>query len=129
MNRNACKFGIVSAMVVVASVTATLLIERHAQWQWGEQQKLLREQAGKVAELAAENQRLRGVVAQPTNTVLSKDEFRELLRLRGEIGLLRQSALEAAALQLTHRELLAAVKSREMPQDRPALAYSGRRRN
>jgi hypothetical protein len=122
MNRKALKFGIVGA-IVLGSVVAILLIERHGQSQWHEQRELLREQAGKIAALMAENQRLTGNVGPSANSVLSRDEFRDLMRLRGEIGPLRQSAHEVAALRLTHRELLDAVKNREMAPGRPALAY------
>jgi len=122
MNRNAFKFGLVGA-IVLASLSSILLIERHAQSHCREQEELLLEQAWKMAVLTAENQSLAEIVAQQTNSVLSRDEFRELLRLRGEIGPLRQSARELAALQLTHRELLAAIKNRELPQEESALAY------
>jgi hypothetical protein len=122
MTRNALKLGPLGA-IVLASLTSIFLVEHHAQSQWRERQELLREQAGKMAELAAENQSLGGIVAQATNSVLSREEFRELLKLRGEIGSLRQSAGELAELRLTHRELLAAIKNREMPEEEAALAY------
>ncbi len=44
----------------------------------------------------------------------------ELLRLRGEIGQLRQNAREVASLQATHQQLLAAARNLE-PQAGPAL--------
>jgi hypothetical protein len=122
MNRRALHFGFVGA-IVLASVVASLLIERHGQSQWREQQELLRKQAGKIAALTSENQRLAGSVGPSANARLASDEFRELLRLRGEIGPLRQSAHELPALRLTHRELLDAVKNRELAQDRVHLAY------
>ena len=122
MTRNARRFGLVSA-IATASVVWILLINRHTQSQWSERQNLLRKQARKLAKLAVENQRLSTFVAPATNPLLSRDQFMELLRLRGEIGLLRQSASEADDLRLVHRELLAAIKNREMADSRPALAY------
>jgi hypothetical protein len=122
MTRNALKLGTLGA-ILLASLTSILLMERHAQSQWREREELLREQAGKRAELAEENKSLTGIVAQTTNSVLSREEFRELLKLRGEIGSLRKSAGDLAELRLTHRELLAAIKNREMPEEEAALAY------
>jgi hypothetical protein len=122
MNRISFKFGLVGAMVL-ASVASILLIERQTPSRWREQQELLLDQSGRMAELAAEHQSLAALVAQETNSVLSSDEFKELLKLRGEIGPMRQSARELPALQLTHRELLAAIKNRQQPQDQAVLAY------
>ena len=122
MKRNALKFTLVSATALISLIVA-LLMQRHAELRWREQQELLREQGRKVDEMLAENRRLTSFATQATNSFLAKEDFRELLRLRSEVGSLRQSAREAPALELAHRELLASAKKRELPDDRPALAY------
>jgi hypothetical protein len=122
MSSVAARFGLV-CVLVTASAVSTLQIDRHARSQWGGQQELLWKQSGKLAELVAKNRQLSTFPAQPTNSTLSRDQFMELMRLRGEIGLLRKSASEAAALGVVHRELLAALKGRELPEGRPVLAH------
>src|SRR5204863_4557037 len=58
-------------------------------------------------ELSAENKRLSNLVAQTNSSCLSSDQFSELMKLRGEIGLLRQDASEVARLRAAHPQLLA----------------------
>jgi hypothetical protein len=106
------------AAVVIASLAAPWAIRRWEQVQLREQSESLREQAGRLAGLSAENARLSNRVAQSESSSLSKDQFLELLRLRGEIGLLRQTMSEIAKLKATNQQLLAgrtnvAVHSRE----------------
>lgn len=106
--------------IVVASGAAPLLIQHHARVQWREREALLRQQAGQFAELAAENTRLSKLVARTKTSSLSSDQFTELMKLRGEIGRLRQDASEVARLQAAHQQLLAASRNSQ-PQSGPAL--------
>jgi len=117
MNWSRLKFNVVVA-IMVASVAAPLLIQHYARIQWREREALLRQQAGQFAELLAENKRLSKLVAQSPS--LSSDQFSELMKLRGEIGRLRQDASELARLQAAHQQLLAAPKD-SGPQAGPAL--------
>lgn len=77
--------------LVLAGVTATIIIQSHQQ-----------------AKLRTENETLRRKVAEATADVLPapppagqklpEDQFRELLRLRNEVGLLRRGSNELAAM-------------------------------
>jgi hypothetical protein len=89
MNRIGLRFSFVGAIVVVG-VAAPLLIQRHLRVQWRERMVLLQQRAERFAELSAENKRLSDLVAQTRSASLSSDQFRELMKLRGQIGQLRQ---------------------------------------
>ncbi|MGH7968193.1 MAG: RNA polymerase sigma factor, partial [Limisphaerales bacterium] len=85
----------VAGVVVIASVTAPLLIQHHAQRDLLAQDERLRHQRELLAQIAADNQRLAHLLAQnTTRSAVSNEQTRELLRLRGEVGRLRQNARE-----------------------------------
>src|SRR5437762_7392474 len=98
MNRSRITFSVLAA-ILMASVAAPLLIQRHARIQRREREALLRQQAGQFDELSAENKRLLNLVAQMGSASLSSDQFHELMKLRGEISRLRHDASEVAKLQ------------------------------
>jgi hypothetical protein len=106
--------------VVIAGVAAPLAVRHSAQVKWREQDELLRQQTGRWAELSAENQRLSNLVAQAESASLSKEQFLELLRLRGELGQLRQTVSEIAKLRATNQQLLAGRANPEAPSRAPA---------
>ena len=112
MNRIGLRFSCVGAILVV-SVAAPLLIQRHVRIQWRERTALLQQQAERFAELSAENKRLSDLVAQTRSTSLSSDEFRELMKLRGQIGQLRQDGSELATHQAMHQHRLSPSESSE----------------
>jgi hypothetical protein len=119
MNRIGLRFTFVGAIVVVG-VAAPLLIQRHVRIQWGERTALLQQQAERFAELSAENKRLSDLVAKTRSASLSSDQLRELMKLRGQIGQLRQDASELASLQAKHRRRFSPSESSE-PQSVPPL--------
>src|ERR1051326_9600330 len=82
------KIAIISVLVI-ASLAAPCLLYLSAQLHSGESNQTLHRQARQLAALSGENQRLSNLVAQ-TAPPLPTDQFTELLRLRGEIGRLRQ---------------------------------------
>ena len=100
------KAAIVGA-VVIASVAAPLAVQHSAQAKWRERNELLEQQAGRLAELSTENQRLSSLVAQAESSSLPSEQLRELLRLRGELGRLRQSMSEIAKLREANQQFLA----------------------
>jgi hypothetical protein len=61
----------------------------------------LRERSQKLAELQAENERLSKLAAQIQQPVQSKEQNAELLRLRGQVGLLRDQLKKALAASQT----------------------------
>ena len=98
----------VAGTLLLAGVAAPMAVWRHAQAAWREQSELLREQAGRLNGLSAENQRLSNLVAQAKGPSPANGPHRELLKLRGEIGVLRQIAGEVDDLRATNQQLKAA---------------------
>ncbi|HWH69962.1 MAG TPA: hypothetical protein VNT26_11280 [Candidatus Sulfotelmatobacter sp.] len=84
------KLGLLGALVL-AGVATPLAIRHQAQARLREKDDALRWQADRLTQLETENERLSNLVAQAQNTAaLPSEQARELLRLRGEVGLLRQ---------------------------------------
>jgi hypothetical protein len=93
-----------SAILCVVCATALigvavwLAVEHGTRLRLGEENKALRQQLGQMAGLVAENERLTNVVAQADRSPsLPDDQLKELLRLRGEVGVLRKQGKEARA--------------------------------
>jgi preprotein translocase subunit SecD len=83
--------------IVVAGLGTVLVLQQHDRANLREQNQALRQQ---LADLQVANESLSNRVAQAVNTPsLGSDRLRELLRLRGEVGMLRrrQRELEQAA--------------------------------
>ena len=97
--------------VVVASVAAPVALWHSQQAQWEQTNQLQRDQAIRMAALVAENSRLSHLIAQAKTPPLSPNQVRELLRLRGEIGPLRQAASELDRLRAANRQLSARTAS------------------
>ena len=77
--------------IVVLGVSIWVAVGYQTRLQLEEENQGLRQQVDQMAELVAENERLSNLVAQASQSrPLSEDQMRELLRLRGEIGALRQ---------------------------------------
>jgi hypothetical protein len=71
--------------------------------------RALQQQVGQLARLGEEHQRLSNLVAQARDRAsLPEDEFRELLRLRGEIGGLRSQRDEVEKLRAENLRLRSA---------------------
>jgi len=78
------------AAVLVASLVTPLLLQHQAQAALREQDEAWRQQSNQLAQLSADNQRLAGLLAQPKpSTPVPDNQFRELMRLRGEVGRLK----------------------------------------
>jgi len=105
--------GFVGAMAV-GGIAASLVIQQSGQAKLRERAGALRGQAEQIAEFAAENERLSNLVARTGRPpTLPPDRLRELLRLRGQIGPLREAAWEQAQLEAANRQLRAARASSE----------------
>ncbi len=118
----------VAGTLLVAGVATPLAIWRHAQAGWREQNERLREQAARLAGLSAENQRLSNLVEEAKGPSLANEPLRELLRLRGEIGLLRRAVGDVEALRAANQQLRAAGtnSTRELPAPPPDAAILAR---
>jgi cell division protein FtsB len=96
-------------MIAVTGIAVSLTIWHSGQAKLGENAEATRRQAEQIAGLSAENQRLSNQVASARAAQsLAPEELSELLRLRGQVGLLRQNDKEEARLQATNAQLRAA---------------------
>jgi hypothetical protein len=115
---NIIKLSLLGALVGT-SILLPLRLWHQAQSKVGEQERLLREQAGQLVVLVAENQRLSQLAAESEKATLASAQHRELLSLRGEIGLLRQGLTEATNLTALNRQMAAALAN---PEETPGAA-------
>jgi hypothetical protein len=98
--------------VAVVGVTAWLGLERQAWLRLAVEHKALEQQLDQMAGLVAENERLSNLVAQANRSQsLPDDQSRELLRLRGEVGVLRRQAKELETARNENRQAHAALES------------------
>jgi hypothetical protein len=82
-------------VIAVAGVATPLAIQHKSQARLREENESLRQQASKVDQLAAENERLSNLVVQAKGAeLLSRQQMSELLRLRGEVTHLRAERME-----------------------------------
>jgi len=105
------KFKIAVSTVVIAGIGTTLVLEHQALTKLREQNRALQAQLGQFALIAQDHQRLSNLLAQATvKSSLPEDQFRELLKLRGEVGLARRLAQENPKLRSENTKLRSAAK-------------------
>jgi len=99
------KVGLLSA-VAIAGVATPLVVQQRAQSRLSDRNAELGRQ---IDQLAHENARLSNLVARAAETrTLSQDQLRELMKLRGEVGLLRKQTNELDTLRQDIRRLQSA---------------------
>jgi hypothetical protein len=119
------KLGVMS-VIAIAGVPTLLVICYRGQTKLRESDSALLEQAERITQLEAENEQHSNLVAQAkANPTLSSDLSKELLRLRAEVGMLRQQTNELGrARQETQKALarMAQPDTNEVsPEDRFTL--------
>jgi cell division protein FtsB len=93
------KLGVISA-IAVAGIAAPLVVQNQSIKRLRDQNESLTQQNQQFVRLDAENERLTNLLAQSRQSKkISEAQFRELLRLRGEVGLLRKDSQELAKLR------------------------------
>ncbi len=103
-----------ACVIAVTGIAASLVIQQSGQAALREKAETARQQAEQIARLSADNERLSNLAARTGNAqTLPPDQLSELLRLRGQIGLLRQAAKEAAQLRAVNEQLRAAAGTLE----------------
>jgi hypothetical protein len=105
---------ILSVLCAMAAVGVTIWLadEHQARLRLGQENVALRQQLGRLAGLVAENERLSNILAQAKSPQSLPDErLKELLRLRGEAGVLRQQGKEIEALRQENRLARAKLES------------------
>ena len=110
------------ATIIVVGLIATVAIQHQTESKMRAENQALRQQ---VAGLAADNEKLSNLHRQVSvPSALAGDQFRELLRLRGEVGRLRQQTNFVGAVREENRHLhagLETVKNQLAEADAPAL--------
>jgi hypothetical protein len=109
MTMKGMRIGLLGA-VVTTSLIVPLALAHHSQVKMRERSEMLRQKSERVAELSAENQRLSKELAKNDSSFLTSEQLTELMKLRGEIGRLRQAAGEIDKLRATNQQLLAACE-------------------
>lgn len=102
--------------LVLVGVGTLFLMEQYGNRMLREEMDALRQQAAQIRD---ENQRLKD---QPTTTTASSETQKgELMRLRAQVGALRQTEQENARLKVERDRL--AQQSRQQPQSKPEEDY------
>ena len=108
---------------VIAGLAIVVVVQHQAQARLRAENQSLRQQAAQLAQLAAESRRLSNLVVQARqSTPQPAEPSRELLRLRGEVGVLRQQNQELARL-LSGRQL-ATSSSGQASEFEPSAAWA-----
>lgn len=88
------------AAIVIGSVLAPLMIRHQAQARLRDQDEALRQGAARATKLQEDNEQLSKLLSQAKSSPsLPNDQFRELLKLRGEVALLRMNLQGSAQPQ------------------------------
>ena len=104
-----------AAALVFASVALPFVLWRSGRASLQEVREVSAKQAGELAQLTQDNQRLSNLVAQAKQP-LSAEQIKELLRLRSEIGRLRAETHEADKLRGENHLLKATSAAMASPQ-------------
>jgi hypothetical protein len=93
-------------------VAIWLVVAHQDRFRLREENKSLRQQLAQMASLGAENERLANLVSGVTHSRSgSDDQLRELLRLRGEVGVLRGQSKELETLRNQSRQTSTSLES------------------
>jgi RNA polymerase sigma factor (sigma-70 family) len=97
MGMTKLKIGVVTA--VIAAIAIPLVIEHRNNSKLSAENQSLRQQLQQIDQLSAENQRLAKLVANASASApapSTNDQYREVLKLRGEVGRLKSAATAPA---------------------------------
>src|SRR5260221_5139712 len=108
------KLKLASSAVLVAIVVTIFFLEHQTVLKLREENALLREQLGRFDATDSQNQTVSNPVKE-TTAPLSKEQLQELLRLRGEVGVLRSQQKEMQMVQAENRQLLLARNQGPQP--------------
>jgi len=110
----------------VVGVAIWLVVGRQGRVRLREENKTLRQQLAQMASLGAENERLSNLVSGASGPrSVSEDQLKELLRLRGEVGVLRQQSKELETLRNENRQASTSLESSLKAQSTaPAVAVA-----
>jgi hypothetical protein len=109
-------------LLAAAGLAIGVAVERQARVKLDQENKALRQELSRMGGLAAENQRLSSLVAQaqgspsqpskqPEGAAPADERLKELLRLQGEVEVLRQQSKELTTLREDTRQVRATRES------------------
>jgi hypothetical protein len=110
------KFKLAVGVVVIAAMAILWAIQYQAQVRLREENESLQRQLEQMLQIEADNERLSNLVAQ-ANSTLPNEQFTELLKLRGEVGLLWQQVKELQPLREQNQQLQTILTSRNNSQN------------
>jgi hypothetical protein len=90
---------ILLSLVALAAVATLLVMQHRAEMDLRHENESLRRQLDQLSQLQAENNLFSNQLAQIQQRPPAQDEHRELLRLRGEVGLLREQSNQVLTLR------------------------------
>ncbi len=99
------KLKLASSAVLVVIVVTIFLLQHQAQIKLREENALLREQLGRFDEAGSQNQPVSNPVKEAADIAALSKQQQELLRLRGEVGVLRSQQKEMQMVQAENRQL------------------------
>jgi RNA polymerase sigma factor (sigma-70 family) len=102
--------------IIVAGAATTMVLQHQTQQQLHNENESLRQQ---IAQLKTETEDPSNRVAA-SNKQMTDDDFNELLRLRGEVGVLRAQTNQLARLQNQNQQLREAFNTLAKERQRPA---------
>lgn len=105
MTMTKLKTGIAGALIVAGVATPVVI---HQKGKLREHDLAVQQQADQLSQLTAENQRLSNLAAQ-AKSPFTDDQLRELMKLRGEVGLLRRQTNDLGKLAEENRRLRATM--------------------
>jgi hypothetical protein len=97
---------LLGALLIAGGILA--VPEHRATARLREGNRVLRQDVEQLAGVSDESQRLSNLLFRASSPALPEAQMRELLRLRGEVGLLRQQTNELAKVQTQNHQLRAA---------------------
>lgn len=117
---------IIFILVVGVSAAVPFAIWYWGRVCWADQEAVLRQRTELLEKLSAENERLSNLAARTRNPrPLSKEEFKELLKLRGEFLPLEHAAAEADRLRKENGEIeTARAKAQEASTPDPGMVQA-----
>ena len=102
----------ITCAIAGVGVAIWMVMEHQARLRLRDENKTLRQQLAQMASLSAENERLANLVSRVTHSRTgSDDQLRELLRLRGEVGVLREQSKELDILRNQSRQARTSMDS------------------
>src|SRR6266850_6571985 len=109
------KLAVISAVLLVAAVTL-LFIQHQSILRLSRENQTLEQQANQWTPLSADNERLSNLVTQATGVQLHANEQEsELLKLRGEVGRLRQADKDLDTVREENRRFRATLAKQNLP--------------